>query len=174
MLPQGPTILLASSTVDRQRGLAYMSSSVLSSPTPRMRSNPSKSSYRMVESAFPLLMRKGWMTMYFFMGAITTRTCSFCRVRTMGAGNKSSCWMRPENQYFSILQAKGASFPHTRLCLLGFVGLKFACISQNYCRSRRPFRLGERISPPASARSVAGGSLPESARSRDLCPESAT
>ena len=65
--------------------LAYMSSSVRSSPTPRIRSNPRASSCNIVRSALPLLMREGWMTMYFFRGAITTRTCSFYQTRRIRA-----------------------------------------------------------------------------------------
>lgn len=85
--PTGPAHVWLKPIRERWR-VAYMSSSVRSSPTPRIRSNPRVSSCRMVSSAFPLLMRDGWMTMYFFKGAITTRTCSFCRTRGMGASRK--------------------------------------------------------------------------------------
>ena len=76
---------------------AYMSSSVRSSPTPKIRSNPSASSCNIVRSALPLLMREGWMTMYFFRGAITTRTCSFyqtCRIRALRNNGGSLLWAR--------------------------------------------------------------------------------
>lgn len=165
-----PSEIRGNSAAARSGHLAYMSSSVLSSPTPRMRSNPSVSSCRMVESAFPLLMRKGWMTMYFFMGAITTRTCSFCSVCRIGAGDKI-CWMRPGNQAVSDKKMAGPS-PHKTL--LGFEGLKWPLSRRNIVGRGGHSVSGNVISPPASARSVAGGFLPESARSRDLCPESAT